>query len=83
MDRAGRIAGVAVLGGLALTLALIAAVGAPEPGASAPAIAQEEVPPAPPPMLHRCRTITQTDPDCEAAWEAKRRHFFGKKGDTR
>lgn len=83
MDRAGKIAGVAILGGLALALALIAAVGPPEPGASAPAIARDEAPPPPPPILRRCRTITQTDPDCEAAWEAKRRHFFGKKGDAR
>ncbi|OWR00380.1 putative entry exclusion protein TrbK-alt [Sphingopyxis witflariensis] len=82
MDRAGRIAGVAILGGLALTLALIAAVGPPEPGASAPAITRVEVPPASPPILRRCRTITVSDPGCEAAWEAKRQHFFGKKGDA-
>ncbi|MGV1684443.1 putative entry exclusion protein TrbK-alt [Sphingopyxis sp. NJF-3] len=26
--------------------------------------------------LRRCRTATEADPECEAAWEAKRRHFF-------
>lgn len=26
----------------------------------------------------RCRTLTIPERDCEAAWEARRRHFFGK-----
>jgi conjugative transfer region protein TrbK len=28
--------------------------------------------------LRRCRTITVPESGCEAAWEAKRRHFFGQ-----
>ncbi len=28
--------------------------------------------------LIRCRTLTMPDSGCEAAWEAKRRRFFGK-----
>jgi type IV secretory pathway TrbL component len=30
--------------------------------------------------LRRCRTVTEADPECEAAWEAKRRHFFRSGG---
>ncbi|WP_416195005.1 hypothetical protein [Sphingopyxis sp.] len=26
--------------------------------------------------MRRCRTATEADPECEAAWETKRRHFF-------
>ena len=26
--------------------------------------------------LTRCRTLTMPDSGCEAAWEARRRHFF-------
>lgn len=32
--------------------------------------------------LRRCRTLTMPDAGCEDAWEARRRHFFGK-GDVR
>ena len=28
--------------------------------------------------LSRCRTLTTPDSGCEAAWEEKRRRFFGK-----
>lgn len=29
--------------------------------------------------LRRCRTLTIPDSGCEAAWEEKRRRFFGRK----
>lgn len=29
-------------------------------------------------VLARCRTITMPESDCDAAWEAERRHFFGQ-----
>lgn len=28
--------------------------------------------------LRRCRTLTMPDAGCEAAWEEKRRRFFGR-----
>jgi conjugative transfer region protein TrbK len=28
--------------------------------------------------LRRCRTLTMPDSGCEAAWEEKRRRFFGR-----
>jgi len=34
-------------------------------------------------ILRRCRTVTAADPECEAAWEAKRRHFFGQGKDEK
>ncbi|WP_156416600.1 MULTISPECIES: putative entry exclusion protein TrbK-alt [unclassified Sphingopyxis] len=30
-------------------------------------------------VAERCRTVTVADADCEAAWDARRRHFFGQK----
>jgi len=79
MGRAARIAGAAVLGGIAMTLALVAATLPPAPRASAPQVSGADAHPAPADTLRRCRTVTTADPDCEAAWEAKRRQFFGER----
>ena len=79
MGRAGKIASIAVLGGLALTLALVAASDPPAPRASAPPqISGADARPELKDILRRCRTVTAADPECEEAWEAKRRHFFGQ-----
>ena len=76
MGRVGGLVMVAVVLGLALTLALIAALDPPAPSASAPQISGADAPPDYGDALRRCRTATEADPECEAAWEAKRRHFF-------
>jgi len=84
MGRAERIASIAVLVGLALTLALVAVSGPSAPRASAPPqISGADAHPGVGATLRRCRTVTVADPECEAAWEAKRRHFFGQKKDEK
>jgi conjugative transfer region protein TrbK len=76
MGRAGGLVMGAIVLGLALALALIAALDPPAPGASAPQISRADAPPDYGDTLRRCRTVTEADPNCEAAWETKRRHFF-------
>ena len=78
MGRAGRIASIAVLAGLVMTLAFVAPPEPPAPGASSPQISGVGAPPDYGDTLRRCRTATEAYPECEAAWEAKRRHFFGQ-----
>lgn len=82
MGRAGKLVAGAVVGGMALTIALLAAVDPPAPRASAPPqISGANARPDLADALRRCRTVTVADPECEAAWEAKRRHFFGQEED--
>ena len=76
MGRAGGLVVGAIVLGLALTLALIAVLDPPAPRASAPSISGADALPSAGKVLRRCRTVTEADPECEAAWEAKRRHFF-------
>ena len=79
MGRAAKIAVVAVLGGLLLTLAILHVSSPPAPRASVPGISGTEGHPAASAVSERCRTVTVADPECAAAWEAKRHHFFGQK----
>ncbi|MCZ4340332.1 putative entry exclusion protein TrbK-alt [Sphingomonadaceae bacterium G21617-S1] len=77
MSRTAKIAGVAALAGLMMTVAIVAAVRpdepAPPPRLAAPAeggrdrLARE---------LDRCATLTMPDSGCEAAWAENRRRFF-------
>ena len=76
MGRAGGLVMGAIVLGLALTLALVAALDPPAPRASAPQISGADAPPDFGDTLRRCRIVTEPDATCEAAWEAKRRHFF-------
>ena len=76
MGRAGGLVAGAIVLGLALTLALVTALDPPAPRASAPPISGADAPLEPGDTLRRCRTITEADAICAAAWEAKRRHFF-------
>lgn len=78
MGWAGRIASIAMLAGL-VTLVFVAPSDPPAPRASAPAqISGADAGPDYGDTLRRCRTVAVADPECEAAWEAKRRHFFGQ-----
>ena len=76
MGQTARIALTASVGGMLVAAALVAARSpAPEAeGISAPdkaAVMRSA------PLPTRCRTIAQADRACEAAWEARRAHFFG------
>lgn len=44
-----------------------------------PAVDLSSAPSASGPSAH-CRAITTAEPECEAAWEARRQHFFGTGG---
>lgn len=79
MGRAAKIVVIAVLGGLIMALAILHASSPPAPGASAPTMSEADAPRSDTAVGERCRSITVADPECEAAWEAKRRHFFGQK----
>ena len=84
MGRAGKLAVGAIIGGMALTLALMAALDPPATRASAPPpISGADAHSVPFGTLRRCRSVTAADPECEAAWEAKRRHFFGQEKDEK
>lgn len=81
MSAAAKIAGVAALAGLMLTVAIVAAVNEPRAPASAGAAAAR---PERDPLaaeIARCRAMTMPDSGCEAAWDAHRRRFFGNEGE--
>ena len=80
MPAAAKIAGVAALAGLMMTVAIVAAVSPPR--ASGPSNAAAARPERDPlaAELARCRTLTMPDSGCEAAWDAHRRRFFGEEG---
>jgi len=77
MSRTAKIAGVAGLAGLMMTVAIVAATRSssppPAPRLAVPAedgrarLARE---------LDRCATLTIPDSGCEAAWAKNRRRFF-------
>lgn len=77
MSRTAKIAGVAALAGLMMTVAILAVTHdrtpAPPPRLAVPVeggrdrLAHE---------LDRCATLTMPDSGCEAAWAANRRRFF-------
>jgi len=76
-SRTAKIAGVAALAGLMMTVAIIAATDDPGPAPSSVAtmgggerhdhLKRE---------LDRCATLTMPDRGCEAAWAENRRRFF-------
>ncbi|HEX8420988.1 MAG TPA: putative entry exclusion protein TrbK-alt [Sphingomonas sp.] len=77
MSRTGKIVVVAVLAGLMIAVAIVAAVMP----ATAPPVHPAAVVHTPDPLaedLARCRTLTMPDAGCEAAWEAHRRRFLGQ-----
>lgn len=83
MTGAAKIAGVAALVGLMMTVAIVSAVTEPRaPEATGAAAARSERDPLAA-ELARCRAMTMPDSGCEAAWDAHRRRFFGKEGDGR
>ena len=77
MSRTAKIAGIAALAGMMMTVAIIAITRPDEP-APAPALAlpAEESQHRLARELDRCATLTMPDSGCEAAWAANRRRFF-------
>lgn len=77
MSRTAKIAGLAALAGLMMTVAIIAATDRPAPASSPPAAVrggerQDRLTRE----LDRCATLTMPDSGCEAAWAENRRRFF-------
>ena len=83
MGRTAKIALVAVLGALILTLAIVSVVSPSASGASAPPISGAGAPPSVAAVPAYCRSATDPDEACTDAWEAKRRRFFGKQDESR
>lgn len=80
MNAAGKIAVGGGLAGLMLALAVVSFVHRrPVAPVMFPA-AVEAGPGLANGGIARCRTITVPDANCSAAWEARRRHFFGEDG---
>jgi conjugative transfer region protein TrbK len=78
MNRALKMAGAAALTGMMMTASAVLILHDEQHAPIQPAIA---TPVRTNPLsveLHRCRTLTMPDPGCEAAWEEKRRRFFGQ-----
>lgn len=77
MSRTGKIAGVAALAGLMMTVAIVAVTrsSAPTPAARL-AVPTEAGRDRLARQLDRCATLTMPDSGCEAAWAANRRRFF-------
>jgi len=83
MGRTAKIAIVAVLGALVLTLALVAALSPPARSASAPQISRADAPFRKADVPARCRVAVEADRECAAAWDEKRRRFFGQQDETK
>jgi conjugative transfer region protein TrbK len=77
MGRNAKIAGVAALAGMMVTVGIVSA-SRPAPIASTVPTTRKPVAAALAADLRRCRTITMPESGCDAAWEAKRQHFFGR-----
>lgn len=77
MGRSAKLAGIAVVGGLFLAIAMMSAKHSPTgsaDGADRPHKTDSTAPTAS--ELKRCRTVAEPDPVCDAAWDAQRRRFF-------
>lgn len=77
MSRTAKIAGIAALAGMMMTVAIVAVTHDRAPTPLTPAAVR-----APEGQhrlgreLDRCATLTMPDSGCEAAWAANRRRFF-------
>jgi conjugative transfer region protein TrbK len=77
MGRTAKIAAVTALAGMMVTVGILSA-SRPEPEPATVPAASEPQAATTAADLRRCRAITMPDSGCEAAWEAKRRQFFGR-----
>jgi conjugative transfer region protein TrbK len=76
-SRTAKIAGMAALAGLMMTVAIVAAVQPDEPAPTPPLVLPADEGQARLAReLDRCASLTIPDSGCEAAWAANRRRFF-------
>lgn len=73
-----KIAAAAAFGGFLLAVVIVAARHEIRREPTIVIVPDETAPEAQTDMA-RCRAITMPDSGCEAAWEARRRRFFGRK----
>jgi conjugative transfer region protein TrbK len=87
MRRPGKLLLAVAFGGLMLAVTVGVAMVRPESGGpgsgsgegrASASVARDAVPGPANRNLAHCRTLTMPDSSCEAAWEARRRHFFGE-----
>ncbi len=77
MSRTAKIAGVAALAGLMMTVAIVAAVQPDEPVLAPPLVLPADEGQARLAReLDRCASLTKPDSGCEAAWAVNQRRFF-------
>ncbi|WP_176597265.1 putative entry exclusion protein TrbK-alt [Sphingobium sp. 15-1] len=77
MSRTAKIAGIAALAGMMMTVAIVAVTHDRAPVALTPfAVRAPEGQDRLARELDRCATLTMPDSGCEAAWAANRRRFF-------
>lgn len=77
MSRTGKIVVIAIVAGLMIAVAIVAALAPPREPPVRPAPTRREFDPLAG-DLERCRTVTMPDAGCEAAWDAHRRRFLGE-----
>jgi conjugative transfer region protein TrbK len=76
-SRTVKIAGVAAVAGMMMTVAIVAATHQPESAPSPPVAVREDVRhDRLARELDRCSTLTMPDAGCEAAWAENHRRFF-------
>lgn len=78
MGRTAKIAVAGVFGGMALAVTAGVALIGNRPAQPLDAPERKTVDTSVEADLRRCRTLTMPDAGCEAAWEARRRRFFGQ-----
>lgn len=78
MSRSAKIAAVAVIAGLMMTVAIVTLTSEPEPKPVQAELGEGDLSDGLASELERCRIVTMPDAGCEAAWEAHRRHFLGQ-----
>ncbi|WP_145200083.1 putative entry exclusion protein TrbK-alt [Sphingobium sp. B2] len=78
MSRTVKIAGACVLGGILLAVAVVSARRDASRETVIVPVLDETSDERSTAHMARCRTTTAPDAACDAAWEARRRHFFGQ-----
>ncbi len=78
MSRTGKIVVIAIIAGLMIAVATVAALMPPREPPVRPAPAGHDADPLAG-DLARCRAMTMPDAGCEAAWDAHRRRFLGER----
>jgi conjugative transfer region protein TrbK len=83
MGRSAKVVAAAVLGALVLTIAILSDAPPAASGASASHFSRADASSSKVRVPVRCRVAVEADPGCAAAWEARRRRFFGQQDETK